>query len=241
MAKLFQYIKSDQVLESFHSYKNDPIFQKGICIAKVGDFSMHLLKVPDDRLAITIEDEDDGQIYASDCYFVSEVTKESLKETVDLMKKKLLMIYEKDVSRKRKIIWHWYIMDWMESHGISEDVFSDEENGYKNDSLNGDRWQSFEDFLRNDYINLSYVIGLINKYELNNYEKEIFLKFVATDIFELNKQYTMEKLEKQLKEKQAKEFKRNYKFTVTVKAKSKKKALEDLKKILGDNEDFTII
>lgn len=238
MANVFQYIKSDQVLDIFVTHKSGLLSQRRLCIAKIGDISLFLSKITDDRMALTIENEGEERIYSGESYILSTMDNESVTTAAEAMKRKLVNIYNEDVDCKRQQIWKWYILDWMKSRGITEEEFFDAENDLRVVGFNGEKWDNYSEFINKSYLDLAKTINIIDDYELNDYDKEMLKKFAANDIMDLLRKKTTEELANEAEQK--KKSKRHYKFTVKVCANSKKQALKYLENVLRNENEIDI-
>jgi hypothetical protein len=238
MANVFQYIKPDQVLDIFVTHKNGLLSQRRLCMAKIGDISLFISKITDDRMALTIENENEERIYSGESYVLSSMDKDAVTTAAEAMNRKMINIYHEDVDCKRKQIWKWYVLDWVKSRGITQEEFFNAEHDFRKEGFNGEKWDDYNTFINNSYLELGKIINIIESYELNDYDKEMLKKFAASDIMDLLREKTKEELINEAE--QIKKAKRHYKFTVKVCANSKKQALKYLENLLRNESDIDI-
>ncbi len=240
---MFTYIKPEFMIHAFCQQRDTALVGRSICVARLGDFAIMMEKVNDDAFSLSLENVVDGALYAGKIFDIKNHTAEDISPVVEDLFKQMQIINEKETFENRETIWKWYAMSWLEGQDISLDEYIEARMTHgTNDEY--PHWESFEEYMSQDYLNVSMTMNIIEKYAENEDEMTRFRNFAAKDIVEIRQRHSLEAMQEELSAKEAEhEAKKTYGFGIEVIADSRAEAREKLKKALkaAGEDDFIIV
>lgn len=239
---MFTYIKPEFMIHAFCQQRDTALVDRSICVARLGDFAIMMEKVNDDAFSLSLENVVNGSLYAGKIFNVKNLSAQDISPVVEELFKHMQTIHEKENFDNRETIWKWYAMNWLEDKDISLDEYIETRMTHGQ----GDEcphWKNFEDYMNQDYLNVSTTMNIIDKYAENEDEKTRLKNFAAKDIVELRQRHSLEAMQEEFASKEEVIDERKlYGFSIEVAASSRAEAREKLEKLLKDEPkgDFII-
>ena len=194
MAQLFQYVRPEQMADTFRAQRAGILAERRIVAARRGDFTLFLEKIDDERLSLTLEEEGHHLRYAGRRLDISRDSDEAVADAVRTLEARLQTLYQEEVTARREQIWKWAVMEWLEEHDITFDDFIEVQLGKKELPEGQEHWPGKEEFLHGTYMDIGSVLHVIERFAQSDVELEEYRRFAVADVMELQQERSRARL-----------------------------------------------
>ncbi|SDB50706.1 hypothetical protein [Butyrivibrio sp. INlla16] len=238
---MFTYIKPEFMIHAFTKQRDTTLKDRSICVARLGDLAVNMSLIDENSFALSLENVKDGAQYSGRAFNIKKSAEEDIVPIVEDLFRKMQLLNDQEVFNKREHVWKMYAMDWLENQGISFDDYIDSRMSHLTKD-EGFHWKGLEEYLSSDYLNVVDTMRIIEKYSQSEEEKKEYIDFVARDIVELRRHYSLAAMQEKFDEHNARFANRKmFAFGIEVEADSRDEAREKLKKIIGEEKETFVI
>ncbi|WP_408070500.1 hypothetical protein [Butyrivibrio sp. JL13D10] len=238
---MFTYIKPEFMIHAFCNQRDTILKDRSICVARLGNLAVNMSLIDENSFALSLENVKDGSQFSGRAFNIKRVKTEDIVPVVEELFRKMQILNDQEVFNKRESVWKMYAMDWLEKQGISFDDYIDSRLSQLPDE-EGIHWKSLEDYIATDYLNVAVTMTIIDKYSISEEEKSELTDFVANDIVELRRHYSLAAMQEKFQEHNERmENVKMFAFGIEVEADSREEAREKLLKLIGENKEGIIV
>ncbi|MBQ7679151.1 MAG: hypothetical protein IJT34_04800 [Butyrivibrio sp.] len=240
MAKLFQYVRPDQIAASYREHRDGILRERPIVAARLGDFALSLARVDADRFSLTIEDEGRHERHERVTFDLKKSSDAEITMAAEALEKRMSVYIRDEVAARREQIWKWHISEWLDAHEITWDDFIEAQMGKRKLPIGAAHWPRQEEYLHGAYQEIGPVLRVIDRYAATDAEREEYRRFAAADIMELQQEQSRQRLmagfarQNRIQEAQPTQ---TYTFHIEVDAVSAVEAEDKLRRCLRELRD----